>query len=144
MLYKKKKNDFKEIVRQWWVLIHSITWVPYTPNELIEVKENDVVINKKWFNKVFKIYSVEMNYDPKDYWYCILRANHWLDNGNWLSNKYLDKLKNEMSSVWVVKLLQRLIEKKMIARTWRGKYTLNPNIAQYWTTIDQSIYKLFE
>lgn len=144
MLYKKKKDDFKEIIKQWWVLIHSITWIPYTPNELIGLKENDVVINKKWFNKVFKLFSREMNYDPKDYWYCMMWINYWLDKDNVLSNEYLDKLKKEMSSVWVVKLLQRLIEKKMIARTGRGKYTLNPNIAQYWTTIDKKIYELFE
>lgn len=143
MRYKKKSDKFNRIIEQWWVLIHSITGIPYTPNDLVNVKENNKVINKKWFNKIFKTFPITMQYDVKDYWYCIMRANHWLDKNNQLSDSYLEILKSTMSSVWVVKLLQRLIEKKMIARTWRGKYTLNPNIAQYWETMDEEVYKLF-
>lgn len=85
-----------------------------------------------------------MQYDELDYGYCVMRTNYWLDKNNVLSSDYLDYLKKKMSSVGVVKLLQRLISKNMIARTWRGKYTLNPNIAQYGTALDKSIYKLFE
>ena len=143
MKYKKDTDKFKEIYKQWWVLIHSVTWKAYTPNELRTQKENDLVVNKKGFNKVFKLFSREMNYDPKDYWYCMMWMSYGLDKENTLNNEYLDKLKQEMTTNWLFLLIKRLIEKKMIARTWRGKYTLNPNIAQYWTTIDKKIYKLF-
>ncbi len=143
MRYKKKTDDFNSIIAQWWVLIHSLTWTPYTPNQLLWRTENNIIINKKWFNKTFRLFPIEMDYDIKDYGYCVMWSNYWLNKDNELDNKYLEKLKKEMSSRWVVKLLQRLIEKKMIARTWRGKYTLNPNIAQYWVALDKSIYDLF-
>lgn len=144
MRYKKKTDDFNSIISQWWVLIHSLTWTPYTPNQLMWRIENDKIINKKWFNKLFRGYSKDMRYDVKDFWYCITRTLYWLDQNNQLSWEYLDILKQEMSTRWVTVLLQRLIKSNMIARTWRGKYTLNPNIAQYWTALDKSIYKLFE
>jgi len=144
MAYNKKTNDYKEIYKKWWALIHSITGIPYTLDQLIENKSRNTIVNKKGFNKVFKKYPITMKYDPKEYWYCIMRANHGLSATNELSNTYLQELKSTMSKKWLYNLLQRLVEKGMIARVSRGQYVLNPQIAQYGERIDKNIYKLFE
>lgn len=143
MAYNKKTNDYKEIYKKWWVLIHSVTGTPYTLDQLIENKSSKTIVNKKGFNKVFKKYPITMKYDPKDYWYCIMWANHWLSPTNELSNVYLQELKVIMSKKWLYSLLQRLVEKKMIARIGRGQYALNPEIAQYGERIDKTVYDLF-
>lgn len=85
-----------------------------------------------------------MDFDIKDYWYCIMWSNYWLTKDNWLSDEFLDILKSKMSWPWVVLLLQRLVKNKLIARVKRWKYILNPKIAHFGDWLDKRIYDLFK
>lgn len=110
--------------------------------KVINNKEvNHIEIKKKRF-KNFQ--NIEMEFDPKDYWYCILWSHYWLWSNNELSDEYLEVLKNKMSRVWLVNLLKRLVDKKMIKRVKRWKYVLNPNIWHYWKVVSRSVVEMFE